>query len=76
MRWISHYVMQKEIHYSEWEIIKEKFFRSAMKPLQAIALIELLNETNKQDSITAAEIALICASHNGEEFQKRQLNHF
>ena len=28
----------------------EIFPRSAMKPLQAIALIELLNKTNKQDT--------------------------
>ena len=50
---------------------REIFPRSAMKPLQAIALIELLNKTNKQDSITAAQIALICASHNGEEFHSK-----
>lgn len=50
---------------------REIFPRSAMKPLQAIALIELLNKTNKQDSITAAEIALICASHNGEEYHSK-----
>ena len=49
----------------------EIFPRSAMKPLQAIALIELLNKTNKQDSFTTAEIALICASHNGEEFHSK-----
>jgi len=49
----------------------EIFPRSAMKPLQAIALIELLNKTNAQGSVTAAEIALICASHNGEEFHSK-----
>lgn len=46
----------------------EIFPRSAMKPLQAIALIELLNKTGEQHRISEAETALICASHNGEEF--------
>ena len=39
--------------------------RSAMKPLQALALLELLDElgiTNMDE----AEYALFCASHNGE----------
>ena len=46
----------------------EIFPRSAMKPLQAIALIELLSQTDNLPSMTAQEVALICASHNGEEF--------
>jgi len=44
------------------------FPRSAMKPLQAIGLIELLHETGDLAKISGAEIALICASHNGEAF--------
>ena len=42
------------------------FPRSAMKPLQAIALIEHLSTVNRIEEFTEAEIALICASHNGE----------
>lgn len=42
------------------------FPRSAMKPLQAIALVELLNSSAHIPEFSTAEIALICASHNGE----------
>ena len=45
------------------------FPRSAMKPLQAIALMELLAEQgDNSPALTMAEKALICASHNGEAF--------
>lgn len=44
------------------------FPRSAMKPLQALALVEMLNGAVDVPAITAAEFALICASHNGEQF--------
>ena len=44
------------------------FPRSAMKPLQAIALVELINSTADLPDFSTAEIALICASHNGEDF--------
>ena len=43
------------------------FPRSAMKPLQAIALVEMLNAAADLPEFTPAEIALICASHNGED---------
>ena len=39
--------------------------RSAMKPLQALALLELLDELGITN-IDEAEYALFCASHNGE----------
>ena len=42
------------------------FPRSAMKPLQSIALIELLNSSSDIPEFSEAEVALICASHNGE----------
>ena len=42
------------------------FPRSAMKPLQSIALIELLRTQQDIPEFTDAEVALICASHNGE----------
>ena len=42
------------------------FPRSAMKPLQAIALVEMLSEASEYEALSSAEIALICASHNGE----------
>ena len=44
----------------------EIFPRSAMKPLQAIALIEWLASADNQPELSPAEMALICASHNGE----------
>ncbi len=42
------------------------FPRSAMKPLQAIALMEYLNQADALPDLSSAEVALICASHNGE----------
>jgi len=42
------------------------FPRSAMKPLQAIALVELLQSSVEILQLTDAEVALICSSHNGE----------
>jgi len=42
------------------------FPRSAMKPLQSIALIELLKTLEVIPEFSDAEVALICASHNGE----------
>ena len=42
------------------------FPRSAMKPLQAIALVELLSTSDAWPEFSKVEIALICASHNGE----------
>ena len=42
------------------------FPRSAMKPLQSIALIELLKTLENIPEFSEAEVALICASHNGE----------
>ena len=44
----------------------EIFPRSAMKPLQAIALMEWLNRRDNVPELSPAEVALICASHNGE----------
>ena len=42
------------------------FPRSAMKPLQSIALIELLKTLEDIPEFSEAEVALTCASHNGE----------
>ncbi len=42
------------------------FPRSAMKPLQSIALIELVKTLEDIPEFSEAEVALICASHNGE----------
>lgn len=44
------------------------FPRSAIKPLQAIALVELLNGLVDVPELLESEVALICASHNGEVF--------
>ena len=49
------------------DVEKPIFPRSAMKPLQAIALIEMLIEAGDDcPPLSSAERALICASHNGE----------
>ena len=45
---------------------RDIFPRSAMKPLQAIALVETNNHINNSPQLSEEEIALICASHNGE----------
>ena len=42
------------------------FPRSAIKPLQAIALVEYLLEHHQADRLTDADYSVICASHNGE----------
>ena len=43
------------------------FPRSAIKPLQAIALVEYLIAHDATDRLSAADYSVICASHNGEE---------
>ncbi|MCE2517089.1 MAG: asparaginase [Alphaproteobacteria bacterium] len=43
------------------------FPRSAMKPLQSIALVEALANSAAGPELTADELALICASHNAED---------
>lgn len=48
------------------------FPRSAMKPLQAIAVTEWLQD-EKSLTITDEELALFCASHNGEPFHSQQV---
>jgi len=42
------------------------FPRSAMKPLQAIALVEVLQRSAGAEQLSDSEVALICSSHNGE----------
>ena len=49
------------------DIEREIFPRSAMKPLQSIALAELLCQHPEKGSLTPSEYALITASHNGED---------
>ena len=56
-----------EVRFGMGSYTREIFPRSAMKPLQAIALIEMLNQASDLPVVTSAEVALICASHNGEE---------
>ena len=43
------------------------FPRSAMKPLQALALSEKMTSLDPGLRLTAVELSLICASHNGQE---------
>lgn len=40
--------------------------RSAMKPLQALALIEQLQQNGLDKTLTADQICITCASHNGQ----------
>ena len=42
------------------------FPRSAIKPLQAIALVEALMASGKDDDLSDEDYSVICASHNGE----------
>ncbi len=49
---------------------RDIFPRSAIKPLQAIALLELLDD---DVALSADDIALICASHNAEAFHTEQV---
>ena len=43
------------------------FPRSAIKPLQALAVVEALEEAGKLEQLSDQEIAVLCASHNGEQ---------
>ena len=42
------------------------FPRSAIKPLQSIALVEVLQSSAGLEQLSDLEVALICSSHNGE----------
>lgn len=53
------------------EVESEIFPRSAMKPLQAIALLEQLSSSAAWPALSDAEIAILCASHNGEEIHSQ-----
>jgi L-asparaginase II len=46
---------------------RQVFPRSAMKPLQAIAVVELIRDHPEKGAFSDAEISLITASHNGED---------
>ena len=48
------------------DVEKIIFPRSAMKPLQAIALLEVLQRDKRAGQLSDCEIAVICSSHNGE----------
>jgi L-asparaginase II len=48
------------------DVEKIIFPRSAMKPLQAIALLEVLQRDKRAGQLSDTEIAVICSSHNGE----------
>ena len=42
------------------------FPRSAMKPLQALALVEQLQQSGLDQTLSAAQLCVTCASHNGQ----------
>lgn len=48
------------------DVERQVFPRSAMKPLQAIALAEAWDSMAAELRLTPAEFSLICASHNGQ----------
>jgi len=50
------------------DVERPVFPRSAMKPLQAIALVEKLISLEGVDRLSKAELSLLCASHNGQTF--------
>ena len=49
------------------EVERMVFPRSAMKPLQAIALSEAWEGLDEVMRLTPAEMSLVCASHNGQQ---------
>lgn len=49
------------------EVERMVFPRSAMKPLQAIALSEAWEGLDEAMRLTPAEMSLVCASHNGQQ---------
>lgn len=51
------------------------FPRSAMKPLQAIALAQKSIDLSVQKKLTATEYSLICASHNGQRLHVDAARH-
>lgn len=62
------------------DIERMVFPRSAMKPLQAIALSEAWNRMDEAKRLMPAEMSLVCASHNGQpehvDAVRRLLNRF
>ena len=56
------------------DVERNVFPRSAMKPLQSIALMEALAAGHDVASLTAEEVALVCASHNAEEGHVRTVH--
>ena len=56
-----------EVKFGMGDYERDIFPRSAMKPLQAIALLEANKRIGNFPQLSEEEIALICASHNGEQ---------
>jgi len=57
------------------DLERQVFPRSAMKPLQSIALAELLNQHPEHGQLSLAEYALITASHNAEDIHVGAVHH-
>ena len=48
------------------DVERPVFPRSAMKPLQALALVEQLQQRDLDQSLSAESLCVTCASHNGQ----------
>lgn len=57
------------------DIERGVFPRSAMKPLQALALAEKWTELDQQQRLSPAEFSLICASHNAQSEHVEAVRH-
>ena len=58
--------MLRGVHSGYGETERTVFPRSAMKPLQAIALIEQLQQSKEVATLSDDLICVTCASHNGQ----------
>jgi L-asparaginase II len=55
------------VRHADGDALRPVFPRSAVKPLQALALLE--SGAAERFAVSQAEVALACASHGGEPFQ-------
>ena len=66
--WICVLNKDKKVIYKKGNISNKTYLRSALKPIQAIPVIE------NNLKLTTKELAVICASHSGSKIHLKILN--
>ena len=65
--WISHCLTARQAHAWLWRCRGCCVSTFCDKPLQALAVVEALQEAGQLEQLSDQEIAVLCASHNGEQ---------